>query len=262
MIAIKIAMLMVGSMIITQAAAECRVEASLHKRENQGWVDGNERWNNIYDINVHNIGTCTITHVNIELLFGDDAEEIVKTWNMQAEVTEVGWKVAGFGEGLQPGQTFQGAGFILAMNSTDGEPIVASSSVICASDCLAPTFVFEDECDQKNCTVTATRTLRTTFMNGEYLNVVFDVTFTNIGHHPAGSSDIAFEPAHGSKVSQVWNMVAKNEGHDTKISSFNTPLFNLQPGNIFVGAGYILTVKGDKIEEMGVDIPVFESYCL
>jgi len=131
------------------------------------------------------------------------------------------------GQAVPPGTTIT---FGYIANSAHSSVIVAS-----IAQCVPP---------PKNCNVTVTEVLQSSYFDGHNYNAVFNFVFTNIGTSGTNTLDIDLSLTTGAYPSQFWNLVTS----DTKASiiqskavGFTASLYGIAPGQSSSSSGYILT---------------------
>eukprot|EP01112_Ceratiomyxa_fruticulosa_P007530 TRINITY_DN1958_c0_g1_i3.p1 TRINITY_DN1958_c0_g1~~TRINITY_DN1958_c0_g1_i3.p1 ORF type:complete len:217 (+),score=47.36 TRINITY_DN1958_c0_g1_i3:420-1070(+) len=108
----------------TGPASGCAVDVSHVARAGGSWIDNGVN-NQIYDITVTNQGSCPITSVRLDISLGAGAT-MTSSWNFNSS-----YYLTNFGSTIYPGQSFNGAGFIVAGN---GGVLVSDGSKAC-SEC-------------------------------------------------------------------------------------------------------------------------------
>eukprot|EP01113_Clastostelium_recurvatum_P001063 TRINITY_DN1044_c0_g1_i2.p1 TRINITY_DN1044_c0_g1~~TRINITY_DN1044_c0_g1_i2.p1 ORF type:complete len:314 (-),score=84.23 TRINITY_DN1044_c0_g1_i2:78-983(-) len=108
----------------SEGSNECNIVATLARDENV-WTDEQGRQNAVYRLTLSNQGSCPLkTYVTS---FAHLPAEMTNKWNLAS--TLGGYKVEGFGDALAPGQSFNGAGFILAGTPANNVAVTPYGSV-------------------------------------------------------------------------------------------------------------------------------------
>eukprot|EP01113_Clastostelium_recurvatum_P040194 TRINITY_DN6225_c0_g1_i3.p1 TRINITY_DN6225_c0_g1~~TRINITY_DN6225_c0_g1_i3.p1 ORF type:complete len:290 (+),score=85.36 TRINITY_DN6225_c0_g1_i3:156-1025(+) len=98
----------------SEGTPSCSVSATIAKDANT-WTDAQGRSSAVWRVTLTNTGSKPLKHYVTS--FGLYGGEQTSSWNLQGSLG--GFEVVGFGESLAPGQSYSGAGIIVAGNTQD-----------------------------------------------------------------------------------------------------------------------------------------------
>jgi len=105
---------------------KCNVEVSI-STDSYFWFDSEGRNNSVYRVEITNTGTCPLIHY--VLSFGYFPGTLISSWNLRS--TLGGYEVIGYGPALGAGQSYNGAGLIIADAPDEVSPDPYGSACAC-----------------------------------------------------------------------------------------------------------------------------------
>lgn len=252
-------LLVVCAALLLCVNGHCTATASAEARPGANWrINGVN--NQIYDIFVKNTGTQTI--LTLFAFFGFPSNNsVTQAWNYDSTTGQI----LNFGGSLAPGQTFNGAGFVL---TGSGTPTLAFITPNCGgtqaptqrptqSPTQGPTQAPTQGPTQGptqaptqgptqapgNCSARV-QTIKRTGPNSNFTEngqpaQIWDLVFTNTGTRSVNAITITITPAVNTSVNQnnKWNLVFNSSANNYAAQLFNALFL---PNSQYTGSGFVV----------------------
>eukprot|EP01111_Echinosteliopsis_oligospora_P011035 TRINITY_DN353_c0_g1_i2.p1 TRINITY_DN353_c0_g1~~TRINITY_DN353_c0_g1_i2.p1 ORF type:complete len:277 (-),score=59.47 TRINITY_DN353_c0_g1_i2:83-913(-) len=219
----------------------CTTAASITKRVGSDYLDSQGRTNSIFDITVTNVGTCNAYDIGVQFGLPTGAE-IVQRWNVQ--IVPRAETITGFGDYLAVGQSFGGAGIIVAFADSSSQNVVINVyGTNCPASCVnsGSSSSADSSSSESGCPATVNTVFRTSYNSGNTVNCIFDIDVTNTASSTLETVQITYA-IENRTVTGTWNLVNACCTQIESVVSYNVNLYSLQVGSTFSGAGFIQTL--------------------
>jgi len=218
--AVLLLAMFLSSLVVVSCDLTCSAYVTLKPRDGS-WFEGPIQFQ-IYDIVVHNTGTCSLLSLFVWVdTFPLGVGEIIQSENYDPSTGELTF----VGGVLPPDQYFSGAGFIVA-----GPPSTVPFIISYSPKCKCPNFEI--------CEGIATITARHggSYYEDNKFHRIWDIAVTNTGSLKIDRAVLTIDfPFGADDTSGHWNI--EPVGDDKYILNSHGTLY---PGHTFNGAGFVL----------------------